>query len=839
MTAPRPADALPVLAVADELLDALDRRGAAVLVAPPGTGKTTGVPPLLVGRPWAGDGRIVVVEPRRLAARTAAARMAHLVGGSVGGAVGYSVRGERRTSAATRIEVVTEGLFLRRLQSDPTLEGVAAVLLDEFHERSVDIDLALAMLLDVRASLRPDLRLLVMSATIDPSPVSTLLGGDGPAPAPVVEATAPMFPVQTRYRPGSAHDPLEDRVADVVHEALRECTGDVLVFLPGRPEIRRAARALERRRIGGDGIEVAQLHGSLSPAEQEHVVRPPEDGRRRVILSTSLAETSITVPGVRVVIDAGRRRTIRVDPHTGLPALTTGPVSRAGADQRRGRAGRLAPGTAYRLWAEPDERHRPPAEVPEVVDGDLASLVLQLRAWGVEDPAELRWLDPPEPEAVARATSLLEALGAIDGESRQLTTRGREMATIGFHPRLAAVAAEGRASGRAATAAEVIAVLETSRSGALDLAERVRALRAGHAEGDTQHALSLWRRALGPGGDPGRDALPGPLDDDVARLLLAGYADRIARRREGTRTDERGRRRVVFHLRSGGEVALDEDEHLARCEWLVVADLDAGPPGQPGRVHLAATVPPMVATQAIAPLVADEESVAWDPRRGDAAAQRRRHLGAITVSSEPLAAPPPDAVRAALLEGLRSIGLGLLGRLDGADDLRRRVAWLRATRPDDDWPDWSDEALVEDAEQWLAPVLTRARSRADLNRVDVRAALLTQLDWRQQRSIDELAPTHWTTTSGRRVALRYGEVDGEPATVLAAAAVRDLLGTDVHPTIGAGRTPITLELLSPAGRPVQRTDDLPGFWRGSYAAVRADLRGRYPKHPWPERPWEH
>lgn len=839
MPGPRPADALPVLDVADDLLDALDGVGAAVLVAPPGTGKTTGVPPLLTSRPWTADGRIVVVEPRRLAARTAAARMAHLAGEPVGRSVGYSVRGDRRTSADTRIEVVTEGLFLRRLQSDPTLDGVAAVLLDEFHERSIDVDLALALLLDVRASLRPDLRLLVMSATIDPAPIATLLGGRGAhaVPAPVIEATAPIFPVDTVYRPGSLHEPLEDRVADVVQDALRDRAGDVLVFLPGRPEIHRVARVLERRRVGNDRVEVAALHGSLSPAEQEHVVRPAEEGRRRVVLSTSLAETSITVPGVRVVIDAGRRRTVRVDPHTGLPALTTGPVSRAGADQRRGRAGRLGPGTAYRLWAESDDRHRPPADVPEVVDGDLAALVLQLRAWGVDDPDELGWLDPPRAEPVARATSLLRDLGALDGDDR-LTARGRDMAGIGFHPRLAAVAIEGRALGHPDVAAEVIAVLETSRSGDPDAAERVRVLHSDGAEGDVLHALSLWRRSLGTGDGSAAGLSPDARDEVVARLLLAGYADRVARRRDGTRTDERGRAQAVFHLRSGGEVALGADEHLARSEWLVVADLDAGAPGRPGRLHLAAIVPPAVAADTIAPLVIAEESVDWDGRRNDVAAQRRRRLGAITVATEPLANPPADAVRAALLEGLRSTGLGLLGRLDRAEDLRRRVAWLRATRPDDGWPDWSDAALVADVEQWLAPFLTRARRAADLDRVDVRAALLAGLDWQQQRSIDELAPTHWATVSGRRVALRYGEVDGAPATVVAALPLRDLIGTDVHPTVGASATPITLELLSPAGRPVQRTNDLPGFWRGSYAAVRSDLRGRYPKHPWPERPWE-
>ena len=661
---------LPVLAVLDELLAALATQRTAVLVAPPGTGKTTGVPPLLVAQPWVGDGRIVVVEPRRLAARAAATRMAELAGEPVGQVVGYSVRGERRVSTATRIEVVTEGLFLRRLQSDPTLEGVAAVLLDEFHERSVDIDLALALLTDVRSSLRPDLRLVVMSATIDPAPVADLLGsldvGAGGGRAPVIEATAPMFDVATHYMAGSAHDPLEERVAAAVRVAVRDDPGDVLVFLPGRPEIHRVERVLARGRGGGPtDVDVLALHGSLSPAEQADVVGAHDGSRRRVILSTSLAETSITVPGVRVVIDAGRRRTIRVDPHTGLPALRTGPTSRAGSDQRRGRAGRVGPGVCYRLWGESEHRHRPAADTPEIIDGDLTALLLQLRSWGVGDPSELRWLDPPPPEAVDRARVLLGDLGAVDAEDR-LTSAGREMAAIGFHPRLAAVALEGRRSGRTDLAAEVIAVLETSRSGDPDVVERVRSLRAGTATGDVTHALRMWQRSLGvrsgsvgsgsvdsgsaDSGSAGGDAL----EESVARLLLAGSADRVALRRSNDRTDDRGRSRRVFHLRSGGEVALDPDDPLARSDWLVVADLDAGAPGQPGRVHLAAALPERVVADVIEPLIGTDDVVEWDPRRRDVAATRRRRLGAVTIDARPLQDPDPQLVRAALLEGVRT-----------------------------------------------------------------------------------------------------------------------------------------------------------------------------------------
>ncbi len=866
-------DRLPVQAALPDLRAALAGPGVAVLVAPPGSGKTTGVPPALLDQPWAADGRIVMTEPRRLAVRAAARRMASVRGEAVGGVVGYAVRGDHLRSDATRIEVVTEGLLVRRLQQDPALDGVAAVVLDEFHERSLDLDLALALVADVRASLRPDLRVVVMSATIDPGPVADLLGRGAAEPAPVIRIDVPVHPVQTRYRPGSAHDRLEDRVADVVVEATRAEPGDVLVFLPGRPEIRRTVAALRRRPVPGD-VTVLELHGSLDPAEQDRALSPDPTGRRRVVLSTSIAETSLTVPGVRVVVDAGRRRTGGVDPATGLPGLVTGPVSRAGADQRRGRAGRTAPGVCYRLWSPEDERHRPAADRPEIVDGDLAALVLQVRSWGAASLDDLAWLEPPGAAPRRAAEQLLADLGAVDGDGR-LTDRGRSMAALGFHPRLAAVAGaagdgpadDGVAGDRSAgvgagsLAPALAAVLEVDRPGEVDLVERVRDLQRGRAPEEVRQAERQWRRQLGGradrgarsrrrgtgtgsgSGDDRSTANPGDLDRRVGRAVLAGFPDRVARRRPGRRTDDRGRPQAVYLLRTGGEVALPSADHpLARSEWLVVPGLDRGAPGSVGRVHLAAAITVEDALGAAAGAVEEEREVRWDRRAGDVVAVVRRRLGAITLDEVPWAEPDPGQVRGALAQGLAAEGPALFRRWGEADGLRSRVELLRRCGvpcPDPaGWPDLSDQHVGSADTSWAQPLLAGARRRADLARVDVAALLVGHLSWAARRALDDLAPKKWALPGGRAVPLRYERTDAGEVDVVMSTRLQDLLGLDEHPTVAGGRVPIMVELLSPAGRPVQRTSDLPGFWRGSYAAVRADLRGRYPKHRWPERPWE-
>lgn len=876
----------------DELLTVLSDHGAAVFVAPPGTGKTTGVPPTLLDQPWMGQGRVVMVEPRRIAARLAAARLAENAGERLGGTYGYAVRGERVVGPETRVEVVTTGLMLRRVQHDPGLDGVSAVILDEFHERSIEVDLLLALLCDVRGSLRDDLRLVVMSATLDAPRVASVLD------AAVITATARAHPVATHHRPGSIHDPLHVRVARVVREALGSQTGDVLVFLPGRGEIRRTARELTAGRGGLGEVEVVELHGSLSPAEQDAAVHPSPTGRRRVILATSIAESSITVPGVRIVVDAGRRRTERVDPVTGLPALVTTAASRASADQRRGRAGRLGPGVAYRLWAENEDRFRPAHDLPEVLDGDLGAAVLQMHAWGVRDAGQLRWVDDPDPTALERAETLLIDLGALD-DSATLTQKGRRMAEIGFHPRMAAVALAARTDEERALAAEVLAVLETARAGEIDLVERVRELRRrpGAESGDTARALRDWRRTLraGRGSQRSQPGSTPPLSDNppnrpkkldglagskteqrraapdrelpngelanreladrelanreladrelgrtVARLVLAGFPDRLARRRPGTR-DTSGQRStarevVVFHQRSGGEVALAPDDPLASQEWLVVVDLDAGLPGEPGRVHLAVSTDSEQVLDEVGDNIELEHDVEWDTAAGALVGRTRRRLGAITVSESRTRRVDDDRAADVLAEVVAS-NPDLLGGWDRADGLRARVAFCREVSAGSQvWPDWSTDALLADIHSWLGPALRSVRDAKGLARLDAAQILRSGLDWSQRRDLDELAPPTWRTAQGREVRLTYGGVDGDAASVTASVRLRDVLGTDRHPTVGGG-VPISIELLSPAGRPIQRTSDLPGFWRGSYAQVRSEMRGRYPKHPWPEEPW--
>jgi ATP-dependent helicase HrpB len=827
---------LPVVEVLDDLRHALDAHLNAVLVAPPGTGKTTAVPPALLDQPWLAGRRIVVLEPRRLAARAAASRMAALHGEAVGRRFGYTVRHDRRVQASTRVEVVTEGVLTRRLQADPSLEGVGLVVLDELHERSLEADLAMALLLDVQAGLRPDLRLLAMSATIDHDAVAALMGSPDD-PAPVLHAQAPLHPVTVGWRPGVRHRDLDQRVAEVVEEALRNDPGDVLVFLPGRGEIGRTARRL-RPRLGG--TELLELHGSVPAAEQDRVLSRPPGAPRRVILSTSIAETSVTVPGVRVVVDAGRRRTSAVDPRTGLPGLVTTAVSRAGADQRGGRAGREAPGVCYRLWAETDDRHRAAHDTPEITRADLSGLVLQLAAWGVDGPEDLRWMDTPPLHGVRRARRLLEDLDALDGAGR-LTPAGRVLSGMPMAPRLGAMVLAGSGAGSGDLALEVAALVEAGGPGGTELAERVRARRRGREPAEVDRLLGQYRRDLAGRFATGTEPVDpagseDELDERVATVALAGYADRVARRRSSRRGGRR--QRAVYQLRHGGEVALEPASPLAEHEWLVVVDLDApGGTGQAGTVRLASGLSGGAVRRLVEAHGREQPQVRWEPGAGPTATVVTR-LDAIAAAARPWRDPDPESVTAALVEALAEHGPAMLPRWPEADQLRARVAFAAAhdlACPTGRWPDWAVGSWGS-MREWLQPALLGVRDQAALARLDVRAVLEAALGHPGRQALDREAPPVWRAPDGRRHDLRYGAVDGEAGSVLMAVRLQRLLGVDVQPTVSSRHVPVTVELLSPADRPVQRTTDLPGFWRGSYAQVRAEMRSRYRRHEWPEHP---
>jgi ATP-dependent helicase HrpB len=825
---------LPVRPVLPELVGSLQDRGAAVLVAPPGAGKTTLVPLVLLGDPTLAGQKILMLEPRRLAARAAAARMAHIMGeADVGGTVGYRVRLDTRVGARTRVEVVTEGVLTRMLQSDPSLEGVGAVILDEFHERSLHADLGLALTLHSRALLREDLRVLVMSATLDPGPVARLLGSGG-EPAPVVESRGRMYPVETRFRERPVEGWIEPAVADAVLRALEEETGDILVFLPGAGEIRRTAEHLEGALPPGTSLH--PLFGAMPPADQDRAIRPSPPGRRKVVLATSIAETSLTIDGVRVVVDSGQMRIPRFDPGAGMSRLETVRITRDAADQRRGRAGRTEPGVCYRLWTEGEDRGLVPARTPEIADADLAPLALELAAWGAE-ARELDWLTPPPAAALAQARELLYELEAL-GADGAVTEHGRQMVRVGAHPRLAHLLLRGRREGLGALAADLAALLNArdifqgeGRAPDADLTARVEAVRraraggrGGPGRGQRLHTSGLrqvlreaehWRRP------DDREA-----EGDVAltgRLLALAFPDRVGRRREG----ERGR----FLLRNGRGAAFREVQTLGDAEWIVAAELDGR--GREARIFRAAVLDREDVEELFADQIVEREAVGWDAAAGRGVASRRRELGAIVLSETTLADPSPAAVTAALLDGVREAGLAALPWTAATTQLRERIAFLHHLDPES-WPDAGEEALTETLEDWLAPFLGGMRSLADLKRVPLDQALLSAVGWDRKGALEESAPTHLEVPSGSRIRLDYAD----PEAPVLAVRLQEVFGLTDTPRVGGGRVPLTLHLLSPAQRPVQVTRDLASFWRDAYFEVRKDMRGRYPKHYWPENPLE-
>ncbi|MEU5526431.1 ATP-dependent helicase HrpB [Micromonospora chersina] len=842
---------LPVRPVLPALVEALGAAGAAVLVAPPGTGKTT-LAPLAVAAEV--PGRVVIAQPRRVAARAAAHRMAALLGERVGERIGYAVRGERRIGPRTRIEVVTTGLLVRRLHHDPELPGVGAVLLDECHERQLDADLALAFTVEARGTLRPDLWLLAMSATPQADRFAALLGGG--APAPVVRAEAALHPVDRIWAPpprpvaapgaGRVDPALLDHVAATVRRALRERDGDVLVFLPGAGEIAAVAGRLADLR---DAVAVLPLHGRL-PGSAQDAALAPLPGRRRVVLATAVAESSLTVPGVRVVVDAGLSRVARTDLARGLGALVTVPVSRAGATQRAGRAGREAPGAVYRCWSEATHARLAPQPEPEIATADLTGFALELAAWGTPDGVGLALPDPPPPAALAVARDTLTTLGAVDADGR-ITARGRAIAAAGAHPRLARALLDGAERVGTDRAAEVVALLaeETLAGANDDLTALWRRLRTAADPA----ATARWRaevrrlRTTLPTPPPPRDLAVGApaegtkaprrgrqvqdrgaegaegLTDDLAAGLLVGlaYPERIARvRRVGGSA----------YLMVGGTAAeLAGGSGLVGSVWLAIAVADRSPGAPTARVRLATPVDEATAREAGGPLLRAAREVGWSG--GDVVAREVVRLGAIELVDRPLAAPDPAELAEAMLTGLRREGLALLTWTPEATALRRRLACCRQALGDG-WPDVSDAALLAAAPTWLGPELARARRRADLARVDVAAALRRLLDWRQAARLDELAPERLPVPSGSRIRLDYAD----PAAPVLAVKLQETFGWQDAPRIADGRVPVLLHLLSPAGRPVAVTADLASFWRTGYPQVRAELRGRYPRHPWPEDP---
>jgi ATP-dependent helicase HrpB len=801
---------LPIDAALPELTTALRAGNAAVLVAPPGAGKTTRVPLVLADEQWAQKRRILVLEPRRLAARAAAERMAKTLGERVGDTVGLRVRFGSKVSARTRIEVVTEGIFTRLVLDDPTLDGIAAVLFDEFHERSLDADLGLALARDVQQALREDLRLLVMSATIDGARVAKLLGD-----APVIAAEGRAFPVETRYLGRDAR-PIEPQIADAIVRAMRADPGSLLAFLPGAAEIRRTQRLLDGRL--DSSVDVVALYGALAGEEQDRAISPSPPGRRKIVLATSIAETSITIEGVRIVIDSGLSRVPRYEPDVGVTRLETVRVSRAAADQRRGRAGRTEPGICYRLWDEPQTAALEPFSRPEILSADLSSFALDLAAWG-SSPEQLAFLDPPPGPALAEAKALLGELGALDADGR-ITEEGRKLRRLPLPPRLARMVVDAAAEGSALPAAE-IAVLIGERGLAgddADLTLRLDALRRDRSPRarDARAMTKRWAEiASTPTAGPSRQG-----EQSVGSLLALAYPERIAKNRGGAAGG--------FVLVNGRGAQVDPASPLARETYLAVAELTGS--AASGRILLAAPITLAEIEARFADCITARDEISFDPATASLRMRRLRRLGAIALAEQPMPVIASEEAARILAEGVKRLGVERLPWTKALRQWRDRVMFLRAAEGGE-WPDLSDPALAGDVDG-LASILTGKTALAELSAEEFGAALAARLPFRLHRRLEDEAPTHFEAPTGSRVPIDY-EAEGGPKIAI---RVQELFGLDRHPAIAGGKIPLVVELLSPAHRPVQTTRDLPGFWRGSYAAVRAEMRGRYPKHPWPDHP---
>lgn len=829
---------LPVTQILPQLASALAEHPAVVLQAPPGAGKTTLVPLALLDSPWLAGQKIIMLEPRRLAARAAAERLAQLLDESVGERVGYRIRLESRVSAATRIEVVTEGILQRLLQEDPELPGVGLVIFDEFHERSLDADLGLALCLQTQQYLRdePPLKLLVMSATLDTSAVCDLLDG-----APLISSQGRQYPVDVRYghalRPGQ---PIEPVVVQAALQALAEESGSLLVFLPGVGEIRRVQRQLEEVLGEQPDVCIVPLHGELDLASQRLAIASAAPGQRKIVLATSIAETSLTIEGVRVVIDSGLSRQPAFDPVSGITRLHTLRVSRAAADQRAGRAGRLEPGVAYRLWSAGQQDQLAARSEPEILQADLAPLALQLAGWGVQDPGELAWLDPPPPAALEQGRQLLERLGALvhRDDAWLPTPHGTAMAALPMHPRLAHMLLRGQSFGMAEMACRVAAIVsERDLLRGVDDADLTRRLtlfddaraEASVDRGALQRARTLarqWQRLVDR--TPVQRPVANASADTVAAVLLAmAYPDRIAQRR--------GEGGSEYRLANGRSATFATVDNLQKSQWLAVATL-GGHAGQgSARMFLAAALERDAIETFLPELLTRRETLEWDPRSETLVAERQQLLGSLIFSRQPLTRIDPAQRSRALCQVVRQQGLALLPWTPALRQWQARIALLREVElqsgSDSRWPDLSDPALLASLEDWLAPWLDKVNRLAHFANLDLGAILAGLLPWPLPRELEELAPTHWTVPTGSQIRIDYSE---NPPVL--AVRLQEMFGSTTTPRIAGGRVALKLHLLSPARRPVQVTQDLAGFWTGSYLEVKKDMKGRYPKHYWPDDP---
>jgi ATP-dependent RNA helicase HrpB len=827
---------LPIDAILPELQHTLHTQSNCILHAPPGAGKTTRVPLALLDIISPDAGRIIMLEPRRLAAVSAARWMAHSLGEEVGQTVGYSIRFDSKVSKATRIEVVTEAILTRRIQNDPMLEGVAMVIFDEFHERSIHADLGLALCLDVQRQVRNDLRILVMSATLECEPLSGLMGA-----APVISSGGRMFPVEEVYLEDQPRGALPARMAAATLRALAETGGDLLVFLPGAGEIRSCAARLAEAGLAERGIGIHPLYGDLPFEEQQAAILPGR--QRKVVLATSIAETSLTIEGVRTVLDCGLSRRMRHDPASGMNRLVTTRESRASAEQRKGRAGRLAPGVCYRLFSRHTFSAMTAHTLPEILDSDLSPLLLELAAWGISDPASLAWLDPPPAAALSVARQLLVELAALDNAGR-ITPLGSAMARMPLHPRLARMLLRSKEIGCPGLGSDLASLLSerdivrrsvpgsTGGGRTFDVCERVELLREWRTtgrhdsvadSGALKNAERVARQLLRLLGGDVRQQPDSGVSELVSRLLLAAYPDRVARQRE----TEAGR----YLLANGRGARMASAGSVFSSRYCIAVSVDAGDQAE-GIIHLAAPVTEELLRDELGQRIERRDRISWDASEGRVVAVREECLGAVSLASRAFV-PAPEALLPVVIEAVRASELGLLSRNEAFLQFQARVILLQSYYPGDGWPDLTDAALLESLDTWLTPAISGVRTAQQLATVNCAATLLAVLEYRQRQALEELAPTHLVVPSGSRIRLDYcaGELP------VLAVKLQELFGLADTPAIAGGRVPVLLHLLSPAGRPLQVTRDLKGFWDGSYHQVKKEMKGRYPKHPWPDDPW--